>query len=216
LLAQAIALLDANLGSFHARSWVHHDTRAEIALLQQRHIDAERALKPLLAAIPANASTLRQRLTTTRKLAMAQRGLGDFTTALATAEQSRSLAETENQVRDQAANELLIALLQLDLNQPELAATHFARALELDSRCVDQACVLDQASMHFTRAHYLARSGQNQAALTALRVALNHRDWSADLLDHADLKSLHGDPEWAVLNADLAQRLGRFAAHLGK
>jgi len=212
LLLQALALIHQSLGENHPRSFVHTDTQAEILLLRGRYAQAATLLQALLARIPESSSTLKQRLSTTRKLALAQRGLRDFSAATQAAAEYRALAQAAKYPLDESVSQLLLALIQLDLAQPALAAQHYAKALALDPRCADQPrfdqpCALDQAMIHITRAHYLARTGQAAAAMAALQVALAHRDWSADLLDSADLQTLHALPGWAALLASLNERL---------
>jgi tetratricopeptide (TPR) repeat protein len=207
LLSDAIKLLDKSLGPTNPRRWIHVDTRAEIKILQRRFDAAEQELTALLAAIAQDGSSARQRLVSTRKLALAQRGQADFSAAIDTAERARVLAESSNLPREQAVAELLLALLRLDLDQPDVAAGHYARASALDPRCANEACALDQAHVQLTRGHYLARIGQLPEAIAALRIAIAHRDWSADVLNHDDLKALHREPAWRVLQQDVAKRL---------
>ncbi len=207
LLKQALLLLDTAFGADSAKRWMYVDAGADIAIRRKQFSAATRDLQLLLAGIGEDASTLPQRFSSFYKLALAQRGQGNFSDASKSAEQARALVESATQPRDQAVSELLLALLALDRNQREAADAHYARALALDPRCDTQPCALDQAHLHITRAHYLARVGQSREALNILRIALEHRDWSADLLDHDDLKSLHQEPEWKLLQHDLARRI---------
>ena len=207
LLIQTQALLQQTLGENSARSFIHTGTQAEILLERGRYGEAVSLLQGLLALMPDNPSTLKQRLISTRRLALAQRGLRDFAAASQSAAQYRALAQAAKNPQEEAVSELLLAMIQLDLGQGDIAATHYTQALSLDPRCAAEACVLDQATLQLTRAQYLARTGQLDAAVSALGVALNHRDWSASTLSHPDLQSLHGLPGWAPLQASLSLRM---------
>ena len=207
LLNQTQALLQQTLGQNSARSFVHTGTQAEILLDRGRYGEAASLLQGLLALMPDNPSTLKQRLISTRRLALAQRGLRDFTAASQSAAQVLALANASKNALNESASELLLAMIQLDLAQFGPAAQHYAQALALDPRCAAAACVLDQATLQLTRAHYLARTGQLDAALAALKVALNHDEWSASMLSHQDLQSLHQLPGWALLQASLNLRM---------
>jgi len=207
LLIQTQALLQQTLGENSARSFIHTGTQAEILLERGRYGEAVSLLQGLLALMPDNPSTLKQRLISTRRLALALRGLRDFAAASQSAAQYRALAQAAKNPQEEAVSELLLAMIQLDLGQGDIAATHYTQALSLDPRCAAEACVLDQATLQLTRAQYLARTGQLDAAVSALGVALNHREWSASTLSHPDLQALHGLPGWAPLQASLSLRM---------
>jgi non-specific serine/threonine protein kinase/serine/threonine-protein kinase len=210
-LADALSLLAQTLPADNPRTAVHRDSLAEIDFLRGEYTTAISALSALLAELPDTPATLRQRLASLRKLAMAQRGARQWEAATATAKRAIDLATSTDPAADRPAdralNLLLQALIALDQQQPAIAAERYAAALQAVPDCAQGACALDQGSTHLLRAQYLARAASPDAAMTALRHAIDHRLWSASLLTHADLASLHSHPQWPELADALSARL---------
>ncbi len=206
-LTEALELLGKTLSANNLRTAVHRDSLAEIAILRGDYPAAIRRLQELMRDLPDQPETRRQRMVSLRKLALAQRGAGDWEAAIKAAEDSIGLAIGERDHGDRALGFLLQALVALDQAQPERAAELYAAALQAAPECTQGACVLDQGSSNLTRAQYLSRTAAPALAMAALRDAIAHPSWSASLLTHRDLDALHAHPQWAALGAELNTKL---------
>jgi tetratricopeptide (TPR) repeat protein len=206
-LDEALALLARTLAAGNPRTWVHRDTLAEIRMLRGAHAEAIAAFEALLAEIPVEGSSLRQRLASLRKLGIAQRAAGLTDAAMRSADTSIMLARDAGRAPDQALGLLLAALLALDSDDAGKAAEHYAAAVRLLPECERGACALDQGSTHLIRAQYLARTAPPPVALSAAAQAVQHRGWSASMLDAGDFDGLRSEPDWKAVEAALAARL---------
>jgi non-specific serine/threonine protein kinase/serine/threonine-protein kinase len=211
LLTEALTLLAETLPADNPRTAVHRDSLAEIELLRGNYATAISSLSALIDALPDTPATLRQRLASLRKLALAQRGARQWDVATATAQRSIDLATSVDPAADRPADRalgwLLQALIALDRQLPAIAAERYAAALQAVPDCAQGPCALDQGSTHLLRAQYLARSASPEAAMTALEYAIADRRWSASILTHPDLTGLHSHPRWSALQAALDARL---------
>jgi len=207
LLLEGRALLEQSLGAGNPRTFVHTGSLGEIALLRGLFGEAISSLSALMNDLPVAPETLRQRVTSQRKLAMAQRG-ARLPEAATSATQYLQMATAAGRAGDVSLANLLLALIALDGENTQLAAMHFEAALDATPECRASACVLDQGSTQLLRAQYLARVGSAQA-IDAVAMAVEHKLWSALSLDHPDLQPLHQHPRWATLRAALADRVVR-------
>ena len=182
---------------------------AQIDRLEGRPAESSRALQALdseLQKQPA-ASARRGRITVLRHMSLAQRDLGELDAALETLEQVAMLASEKEDQGELAQAHLQRALIHLDRDDLTAADADWQQALSLATNCEAQACELDRPSTGVQRAQYLARTGQMESALKALRYAFDQRGWSAALQDHSDLSALHDRPEWQLLRAELDAKL---------
>jgi non-specific serine/threonine protein kinase/serine/threonine-protein kinase len=206
-LSEALALLARTLPADNPRTWVHRDTLAEIRMLRGAHDEAVTAFSGLLAEMPVTGASLRQRLATTRKLGIAQRAAGRTSDAMRSARAAIALAAESGRAPDQALGLLLAALLALDVGDADLAADEYAAALRLLPQCETAACPLDQGSTHLLRAQYIARTAVPMLAIAAAEQAVQHRGWSAGMLDSRDFEGLRSDAAWSKLAASLSARV---------
>jgi serine/threonine protein kinase/tetratricopeptide (TPR) repeat protein len=206
-LVEALALLARTLAADNPRTWVHRDTLAEIRMRRGENAEASAAFEALLAEMPADGASLRQRLASLRKLGIAQRAAGLTAAAMRSADMSIMLASEAGRAPDQALGLLLAALLALDAGDAGKAAEHYAAAVRLLPACEQGACALDQGNTHLIRAQYLARTAPPAVALAAAAQAVQHGGWSATMLDAGDFAALRSDPGWAAIEAALAARL---------
>jgi non-specific serine/threonine protein kinase/serine/threonine-protein kinase len=207
LLAQD--LLVTELGDATPRLNVVRSSLAQIDRLQGRPAESIRALHALDSALqkqPA-ASARRGRITALRHVSLAQRDLGELDAALETLQQVAMLASEKEDRGELAQAHLQRALIHLDRDDLTAADADWQQALSLATMCETQACELDRPSTGVQRAQYLARTGQIESALKALRYAFDQRGWSAALQDHSDLSALHDRPEWQVLRTELDAKL---------
>ncbi len=206
-LDTAKKLLTEALSPDSPRLYVHTDSLAEIMFLHGQYDNAVHEWRALLQAIPAKPDTLKQRMVSTRKLAMAHRGAKQWPDAITAASSYLKLAHDAKRTNDIGLGHLLLAMIALDQNQNEQGQKHFANAMQVLPDCAEGSCALDQGATHLLRAHYLARFGQNAEAISALHKSIDHRFWGYSILTHADLKSLHTHSQWAVLQVKLRERL---------
>jgi tetratricopeptide (TPR) repeat protein len=206
-LNAALALLAQTLPANNPRTAVHRDSLAEIDILSGDYDAASSRLRALIDELGEAPATLRQRLVSMRKLAMAERGAKRWDEAITAAQQAIDLAIGAERPGEQALALLLEALIELDRQQPERAAERFNAALKLLPDCALGPCVLDQGSSHLLRSQYLARIGATDAALDTLQYAIEHRRWSASILSHPDLDALRAHPRWSQLVSALNARI---------
>jgi non-specific serine/threonine protein kinase/serine/threonine-protein kinase len=207
LLAQD--LLIAELGETTPRLNVVRGSLAQLDRLVGQPAESIRALLALDGALQTQppASARRGRITALRHLSLAQREIGDLDAALATLQQVSLLAIEKEDQGELAQSQLQRALIHLDRGDSTAAAADWQRALSLATNCDNAACELDRPSTGVQRAQYLARTGQLDSAIQALRYAYDQRGWSAALLEHPDLSALHDRPEWLALRTALDAKL---------
>ncbi len=208
-LRQGIDILTNALGEASPRLAVPLDSLAQLIRLQGDPAEAARRLQAIDQTLRANdtPSAAAHRISLLRQLSYAERALGHTAEAVAAAEQSAELAAPLERADDVALAQLLIALAKLDAGDSDGAHSAWQNALQQATACASGSCTLDQASTGVLRAHYLARVGETAQALQALEHALQHRGWTALLLDHADLQSLHSEPAWKALSARLQAKI---------
>lgn len=208
-LRLAIEILTGALGETNPRLAVPADSLAQLIRLKGDPAEAARRLQAIDQTLQAsdNPSAGVHRISLLRQLSLAERERGRVAEAIAAAEQSANLAAPLKRGDDVALAQLLIALAKLDAGDSNDAGIAWQNALQQAPACESGICMLDQATTGVLRAHYLARSGESEQALLALEFALQHRSWSAQLLDHADLQSLHAEPAWAILAATLQAKI---------
>ena len=126
-------------------------------------------------------------------------------------QEARQLAEAllalsqEREPEHRAAAKLLMAWLLLDVGESAAASQTMKRAL-LEAACDDRPCLLDRPDELLTRAHWLARSGEVDAAFAALEKSVRHPYWTRWLLDAREFDPLRDDPRWPALASELNAR----------
>ena len=214
-LLQAQDLLIAELGPEHPRLNIVIDSLAQIHQQQGQPEQSISELEKLDGMLQreATVTAARARIGLLRHLSLAQRDLAQngnpaaHELALQSLQRSAELAKEQDNQSELALGYLQQALVLLDIGQAAAAQTTWQQALAIAPDCEQDACVLDRASTGVVRAQYLALTGQTESALQTLRYALDSANWSATMLDHRDLASLHADGQWLQLKADLAAKL---------
>jgi len=206
-LTEALAIYQDRLGADNYRA-----TRpmGNLGLLYLASDRPELALERLaetarVIAIADHPSAKADQVVVMRRMALALSRLKRDAEARQLAESILELSGALD-VEQQAVGHLLMAWLLVEQGDSIAAALEMEQALQ-SVDCEHKSCMLDRADEVLTRAHWLARSGQIDAAFDALQKSVQHPYWASWMLDSADFQFLRADPRWSLIQADLSARL---------